>query len=228
MIEAARRAKRRVLVDPKKDDWSRYSGAHVVTPNRKELAVLAAAEGRRIGRSGPVRADPVEAARTLLARNAEGEGAGAVLVSLGPAGAVLLRRDAEPLEIPAPRGLLDLRPDGLDLRASPASSGVRNLQMKIAARVHPDVRLAPVARPRPEVVPRLHRPVVAGEAESGGLGANCGKQEGCGEENDLGVASHLERSVGVGRLGVNRSCVRPSYLELGAVACAGSNWGREM
>lgn len=83
-------------------DRSVFGLADIVTPNRQELAVLAAAEGRRIGRSGPVRADPVEAARTLLARNAEGEGAGAVLVSLGPAGAVLVRPDAEPLEIHAP------------------------------------------------------------------------------------------------------------------------------
>jgi rfaE bifunctional protein kinase chain/domain len=38
MINLARAAGKRVLVDPKGDDWSRYRGAHVVTPNRKELA----------------------------------------------------------------------------------------------------------------------------------------------------------------------------------------------
>jgi rfaE bifunctional protein kinase chain/domain len=38
MIGLARAAGKRVLVDPKGDDWSRYKGAHVVTPNRKELA----------------------------------------------------------------------------------------------------------------------------------------------------------------------------------------------
>jgi D-glycero-beta-D-manno-heptose-7-phosphate kinase len=38
MISLARAADKRVLVDPKGDDWSRYRGAHVVTPNRKELA----------------------------------------------------------------------------------------------------------------------------------------------------------------------------------------------
>ena len=37
MVQLARRAKKRVLVDPKGDDWSRYKGAHVVTPNRAEL-----------------------------------------------------------------------------------------------------------------------------------------------------------------------------------------------
>ena len=38
MIGMARAAGKRVLVDPKGDDWSRYKGAHVVTPNRQELA----------------------------------------------------------------------------------------------------------------------------------------------------------------------------------------------
>lgn len=38
MIELARSAGRPVLVDPKGDDWSRYAGASVITPNRAELA----------------------------------------------------------------------------------------------------------------------------------------------------------------------------------------------
>jgi D-glycero-beta-D-manno-heptose-7-phosphate kinase len=38
MIEAARRAGKAVLVDPKGSDYSRYAGATVVTPNRAELA----------------------------------------------------------------------------------------------------------------------------------------------------------------------------------------------
>jgi D-glycero-beta-D-manno-heptose-7-phosphate kinase len=38
MIGMARAAGKRVLVDPKGDDWSRYKGAHVVTPNRQELS----------------------------------------------------------------------------------------------------------------------------------------------------------------------------------------------
>jgi rfaE bifunctional protein kinase chain/domain len=37
MIQLARRAKKRVLVDPKGDDYSRYRGASIVTPNRAEL-----------------------------------------------------------------------------------------------------------------------------------------------------------------------------------------------
>jgi rfaE bifunctional protein kinase chain/domain len=38
MIRAARRARKRVLVDPKGDDYARYRGASVITPNKAELA----------------------------------------------------------------------------------------------------------------------------------------------------------------------------------------------
>ena len=37
MIELARAAGKRILVDPKGDDYSRYAGATIVTPNRAEL-----------------------------------------------------------------------------------------------------------------------------------------------------------------------------------------------
>lgn len=37
MIELARRAQRPILVDPKGDDYSRYAGATIITPNRTEL-----------------------------------------------------------------------------------------------------------------------------------------------------------------------------------------------
>jgi D-glycero-beta-D-manno-heptose-7-phosphate kinase len=37
MIRSARRAGKRVLVDPKGDDYSRYKGATVITPNQAEL-----------------------------------------------------------------------------------------------------------------------------------------------------------------------------------------------
>jgi rfaE bifunctional protein kinase chain/domain len=37
MIRAARKAQKRVLVDPKGDDWSRYKNASIITPNLAEL-----------------------------------------------------------------------------------------------------------------------------------------------------------------------------------------------
>jgi len=40
MISAARAAGKRVLVDPKGDDYSRYAGASVVTPNLSELRAV--------------------------------------------------------------------------------------------------------------------------------------------------------------------------------------------
>jgi len=40
MIELARSAGRRVLVDPKGEDYSRYKGATIVTPNRAELRAV--------------------------------------------------------------------------------------------------------------------------------------------------------------------------------------------
>ena len=43
MIGKARAAGKRVLVDPKGDDWSRYRGASVVTPNRSEFRQVAGA-----------------------------------------------------------------------------------------------------------------------------------------------------------------------------------------
>ena len=43
MIDLARRAKRPVLVDPKGQDYSRYRGATLVTPNRAEFAQVAGA-----------------------------------------------------------------------------------------------------------------------------------------------------------------------------------------
>ena len=37
MIELARAAAKPVLVDPKGDEWGKYAGATVITPNRSEL-----------------------------------------------------------------------------------------------------------------------------------------------------------------------------------------------
>jgi rfaE bifunctional protein kinase chain/domain len=37
MIRAARKAQKRVLVDPKGDDWSRYKNSSIITPNLAEL-----------------------------------------------------------------------------------------------------------------------------------------------------------------------------------------------
>ena len=41
MIELARAASKPILVDPKGDDWSRYTGATLITPNRSEFRDVA-------------------------------------------------------------------------------------------------------------------------------------------------------------------------------------------
>jgi ribokinase len=129
-------------------DRSVFGFADVVTPNRQELAVLATAEGRRIGRRGPAPSDPVAAARTLLERNAEGDGAGAILVSLGRAGAVLVRRDAGPLEIPAPPvKAVDTVGAGDALNGALAAGLAEGLPLEEAARRAVNAASLSVAKP---------------------------------------------------------------------------------
>jgi len=41
MIDRARAARKRVLVDPKGEDWARYRGATIITPNRSEFRQVA-------------------------------------------------------------------------------------------------------------------------------------------------------------------------------------------
>lgn len=70
LIAAARLANRRVIVDPKGPDYSRYAGADIITPNRRELSE---ATGMPVG----TEADIVLAATALR----EKHGFGAVLVT---------------------------------------------------------------------------------------------------------------------------------------------------
>jgi ribokinase len=81
-------------------DRSLFGLAGILTPNRRELGALVAAEARRTGR--PAADDPVRAARGLLETSSEGRGPDAVLVSLGVAGAVLVTPQGV-VEIAAPR-----------------------------------------------------------------------------------------------------------------------------
>ena len=62
MIALARAAGKPVIVDPKGRDFSRYAGATVVTPNRKELGE---AVGRPVAEDGEI----VDAARELIERH---------------------------------------------------------------------------------------------------------------------------------------------------------------
>lgn len=82
LIAAAHAAGRRVVVDPKGLDYSRYAGADIVTPNRAELA-------QATGLPVETEEEVITACRTLR----EAHGFGAVLVTRSEDGMTLL--DAE-------------------------------------------------------------------------------------------------------------------------------------
>jgi D-beta-D-heptose 7-phosphate kinase/D-beta-D-heptose 1-phosphate adenosyltransferase len=90
LVELARAAKKKIIVDPKGRDFARYRGASVLTPNRLELAQAA---GRALGSE----AELVEAARAIVRECA----LEAILVTRGSEGMTLVRAEEEPLHLPA-------------------------------------------------------------------------------------------------------------------------------
>ena len=83
-------------------DRSTFGLADVLTPNRGELATIAAEDARRVGRAAGADGQPETLARTLLEANSEGPGVGqAVVVTLGAAGALVLRLAHETMDVPA-------------------------------------------------------------------------------------------------------------------------------
>ena len=89
-IECARQNGKPVIVDPKGTDFSRYRGAAVITPNRKELET---ATGMRAGTD-----DEVRAAALKLIMDC---GIETVLATRGKDGMSIITKDAEPVHIPA-------------------------------------------------------------------------------------------------------------------------------
>jgi D-beta-D-heptose 7-phosphate kinase/D-beta-D-heptose 1-phosphate adenosyltransferase len=88
MIMLARDAGKPVLVDPKAQDFSRYDGASVITPNMAEFELVA----------GPCRNEQElveKGARLLQQHNLE-----SLLVTRGEHGMTLLRRDAPEFHLP--------------------------------------------------------------------------------------------------------------------------------
>jgi rfaE bifunctional protein kinase chain/domain len=89
VIEGARRHGRRVVVDPKGSDYSRYDGAYLLSPNRAEALSAAAVPAG----DGDVR----RAGMRLL----EARAVDSVLVTQGAAGMTLFERGQEPVHVPA-------------------------------------------------------------------------------------------------------------------------------
>jgi ribokinase len=108
--------------------------ADVITPNRAEVAALANADAKRAGRyRAPL--DGVTAARSLVAASPEGEGPAAILVSLGAAGAVLVRAGHPDVEIAAPRlDAVDSTGAGDALNGALAAALADGKQLELAAR----------------------------------------------------------------------------------------------
>jgi ribokinase len=94
-------------------DRAIFGLADVVTPNRNELAMLLQTEADRTGRSLAGGTEITALARTLLEAGPEGPGVRqAVIVTLGPAGAMILEREGAPISeartrAGAPVGRLD-------------------------------------------------------------------------------------------------------------------------
>jgi ribokinase len=83
-------------------DRTVFGLADVLTLNRIELDTIITTESARVGGPGEPDRDPVEAARSLLERTADGDGvADAVVVTLGSAGAVVVTASGAPVELPA-------------------------------------------------------------------------------------------------------------------------------
>jgi ribokinase len=110
--------------------------ADVLTPNRGELALLAADDARRSGRPATGADETIRTARTLLETTSEGPGAGeAMLVSLGPSGAVLVRRGGPAIDIKAPRvKAIDATGAGDALNGALAAALAGGLSLEAAAR----------------------------------------------------------------------------------------------
>jgi len=90
IVGMARAAGKRVIVDPKGRDYAVYRGAHLVTPNRKELAEAAG-----------MAVDGDEAVVAAASRLVETCGLDAVLATRSQEGMTLLARDAAPVHLPA-------------------------------------------------------------------------------------------------------------------------------
>lgn len=89
LIEAALKAGKHVVVDPKHPDFTVYRGATVVTPNMQELQAAV----------GPCRSDEdvVDKGHALM----HSTGIESLLITRSERGMTLLRRDAPPLHLPA-------------------------------------------------------------------------------------------------------------------------------
>ena len=124
VIEAARKAGKPVVVDPKGMDFARYRGAALLTPNRRELG-----EASRMAEGSE--AEIAAAARHVVSQC----GVGAVLVTRGADGMSLVTADgAEHLPAEA-REVFDVSGAGDTVAAAMAAGYARGMAPAEAARI---------------------------------------------------------------------------------------------
>jgi ribokinase len=138
-LAAAAEAGATTILNPAPADGlarSTFGMADILTPNRGELATLLHAESRRIGRQAYGGARPEAAARALVEPNSEGAGVRlAVIVTLGAAGAVLIRADEPAVDLPAPAvAAVDSVGAGDALNGALAAGLAGGLDLQTAAR----------------------------------------------------------------------------------------------
>ncbi len=124
-IAAAREAGKTVIVDPKGGDFARYRGAHVLTPNHRELV---AATGMAAEDD-----DAIAAAAAQLAERCEVD---AVIVTRGGDGMSVVSRDGEAVHLGAEaREVFDVSGAGDTVIATLAAAMARGASLVEAARL---------------------------------------------------------------------------------------------
>ncbi|MBS29235.1 MAG: hypothetical protein CL566_10000 [Alphaproteobacteria bacterium] len=196
-IEAATKAGVPVLVDPKGVDFSRYRGASVVTPNRREL-------GEASQMPVDSEADVVAAARHLI----ETCGLGAIIATRGPNGMTVVS-DAGEVHLPAmAREVFDVSGAGDTVVATVAAGLAAGMQIADAA------QLANVAAGI--VVGKVGTAVVRLEELSDGLGGAAGLSSKILGHADLAdrIARWRARGLSVGFTNGCFDIVHPGHIAL--------------
>jgi D-beta-D-heptose 7-phosphate kinase/D-beta-D-heptose 1-phosphate adenosyltransferase len=161
VIASARHAQKPVFVDPARSPrWEQYAGAMLLTPNRAELEIA-------LGRAVP-NGELAAAGTELLARF----DLGALLITLGRDGALLVRNDRAPQRFPTrPRAVYDNTGAGdavLAMAAVAAAAGATLEEATVLANVAGGIEVSkfgcvPIARE--EIIDELNHGVERGRGK---------------------------------------------------------------